>query len=379
MYALNLLPVNLMTPIERLDLIPKTDILNNIFKNVPDNFDLLFSTFKNYESKKIKINRDELYLGNLDRDLKYEDIFEFLSQFGKLDNLIMNYMKNKNDGRRDKKSKNLFSGFCFVKFKDEQIHDKLIKNSNLYSLRNRKVIFSEKLEKIQTLEDIEKSCWFCFNNPNIEKDLIVIDFRHFYLAYPKGPIDNFHLLIIPKFHIKNYLDIPEELNIELDYIIKVLRKFYSDNKMDYVIYEKYLPYKDEKAKHMLLNFVGINKDFSFEIFDKINDYLSKEKIKYEIFNSNEWNLSDTKINEEEIFYHYIEIPSGIKLGNEEKRMKILIPHLLNLNTKFDFTDYSRLLICEMIGKKQNINWKVDIIFILKMIKLISVQKLMSIF
>ena len=31
-----------------------------------------------------------------------------------------------------------------------------------------------------------------------------------------------------------------------------IRFIYDDNKLDYIIYEKNLPYKDEMAKHMLI-------------------------------------------------------------------------------------------------------------------------------
>lgn len=352
------------TEIEELIKTNKTlpNISENLFKHLPDNLDLIFSTLKKYEEKKIKINKSELYVGNLDRYLTYDEIHDFLTQFGELETLKMNY-DNKNS--HPKKNKQIFLGNCFVKYKNLETHDKLLSFSNYYSLRNRKIIFSEKLEKIQTLDDIEKSCWFCFNNPLIEKDLIIKEFNNFYIAYPKGPIDNFHIIILPKFHIESYVQIPVELYEEFQNIFKILKKFFFDNNLEYIIYEKNLPYKDEKAKHMLMNIVGIKKELSFQTFNHIYEYLSDKKIKFESFNSVEWDLSELKKETKDYYYHYIEIPSGISLGSVEKRTRILIKHE-NRNTqgnnKNDFIDISRLIICDLIDKKENINWKVYIFY-----------------
>jgi len=325
----------------------------NIYKSIPDNLDLLFSTYKKYETKKIKFLKDELFVSNLDRYLKYDDIFDFLNQFGEIKDLKLNY-------KVTDKNKKFFAGNCFVKFKDLSKHDQLIAKSNQYSLRGRKVIFSERIQKIQSLDDIEKSCWFCFSNPNIEKDLIIYDFKHFYIAYPKGPIDNFHLIISPKLHIKNYLAIPEDLLFELDFILRNLKKFYSDNNLEYIIFEKNLPYNDEKAKHMILNFIGIKKDLSFDVFDRTLDILKKNKLKFETHDANEWDIQNLKYEKPDCNYHYLDIPSGLVVGKIEKRTKFVIYHenRNNEKNKIDFSDFSRMIICDVIGKKENINWKV---------------------
>jgi len=338
-------------------------IPQDIYKNIPNNLDLIFSTYKKYESKKIRFVKDELFVGNLDRYLTYDDVYQFLSQFGEILELKLNF-SNKGFEKNGRGNKKVFAGNCFVKYKDLNIHDKLMAFSNQYSLRGRKVIFSEKVQKIQSMDDIEKSCWFCFGNPNLEKDLILYELKNFYIAYPKGPIDNFHLIVAPKFHIKNYLNIPNDLYNELVYIIKVLKKFFIDNKLEYVIFEKNLPYNEEKAKHMILNIVGIKKELSFEIFEKTFDCIKKNKLKYESHASDEWNLGDLKKENPECFYHYLDIPVGLSVGKNEKRTYFLILHdegkMNNANKKVNYSDYARTIICDIIDKKENSNWKVKI-------------------
>ncbi len=339
-------------------------IAEAIYRNIPDNLDLVFSTYKKYETRKMRFNKEEIFVGNLDRYLKYDDIFEFLTRFGQIADLKLNYSYKGGSEKfsRNKNNKNFFAGNCFVKYKDPNVHDKLLTFSNHYSIRGRKVLFSEKVEKILSIEDIEKSCWFCFNNPNIEKDLVLFDLKNFYIAYPKGPIDSYHLIIAPKFHIKSYLAIPSDLYEELDLIVKTLKKFFADNSLEFVVFEKNLPYNDEKAKHMILNIVGIKKDFSFEIFNKAFDYLKRNKLSYQSHSGDEWSLSDLKQENQDCYYHYMDIPVGLSAGKNEKRSKFLIMHderkSAGAGNKTDFSDYARIIICDIIDKKENVNWKV---------------------
>ena len=78
------------------------------------------------------------------------------------------------------------------------------------------------LEQESKTEDIEGTCWFCFNNPNIDKDLIIKSFKYFYVAFAKGPINNYHFLVIPKSHIQCYVALPIEQKQEFYSIIKII-------------------------------------------------------------------------------------------------------------------------------------------------------------
>ena len=56
----------------------------------------------------------------------------------------------------------------------------------------------------------DKDCWFCFNNPKIERESIISlknDENQFYLAMPKGPVTDEHFLIVPKEHIASTLEL----------------------------------------------------------------------------------------------------------------------------------------------------------------------------
>jgi RNA recognition motif-containing protein len=335
LYAAQLKPVNKMQLSELNDL-SGTEHTPDVFKLVSEKLqDLL--TQKN---KKIKISKEELYVGNLDRSTSYEEIYDFLKRFGDIE-----YLNMMND-RKDK-----FLGHCFVKFNNIQLHDNIIKQSNMFSLKGRKVIIGEKVEKDENLEDIEKRCWFCFNNPSIDSDLILKQFTDFYLAYPKGPCDDFHFLLIPKKHIKCFIDLNKTQKKEFTDILQILINLLKDNNLDYLIYEKNLPYKDEAQKHMIINIVGIGKEFSFHFLDHMQNVFNEANIKYREHDSK---VSLSELIQGDSNYYYIDAPTGIQFGRSGVRTKIIVD--VNKHTK-DYNDYPRKIICLLNDTEVRIYWK----------------------
>lgn len=314
----------------------------DIFKTVADDLESFISeTNQKLANKNLTVSKEELYIGNLHRDLQYEELAEFLSRFGDVENLNM---------ITDKRS-NKFLGHAFVKFKDRKIHPIAVSHTNSYSLKGRKVVISEKLEKKVTLEDIESKCWFCLNNPNIETELILKEFTEFYLAYPKGPIDNFHFLIIPKRHIRSFIDLSENQKKEYSDILQILIKLIGDNNLSYVIYEKNLPYKDETYKHLIMNLVGIEKELAFNFLDTAYEILKKHDIKFNEFDPN---VNIDKIAPKGSYYYYMDVPTGIQFGRSGVPSKFFIEEK---GSKREFSDYPRMIICRLIDEDEKVNWK----------------------
>lgn len=341
LYAISVKPVAQMSHTELFD-VSGVDYTNDLFKNVADDLESIISDNQHkFTSKNLVVSKDEIYVGNLNRDLQYEELAEFLGRFGELEALNM---------ISDKKT-NRFLGHAFVKFKDRRVHDMVIKQSNEYSLKGRKVIISQKLEKKVTLEDIESRCWFCLNNPNIEAELILKEFTEFYLAYPKGPIDNFHFLIIPKRHIKSFVDLTGNQKKEYSDILQVVTKLIVDNNLDYVVYEKNLPYKDEAFKHLIMNVIGIEKELSFNFLDTAYEILNKKEVKYSEFDPN---LSIEKVAPKGSYYYYMDVPTGIQFGKSGVRSKILIEEKAS---KREFFDYPRIIVCRLLDEDEKVNWK----------------------
>ena len=118
------------------------------------------------------------------------------------------------------------------------------------SIQGRLLRINFKMKRVKVQED--KDCWFCFENPSIDRDLIVwSESTNFYIAMPKGPVCDEHFLIVPKHHLAHTLELSDEIEEEfemlrdfiLDYIMNVKR-------MDYFLFERNSPFKFEKAAHM---------------------------------------------------------------------------------------------------------------------------------
>ena len=341
LFAINIKPVNSMM---NSDLYEFANVNHSIdlFKDVSNDLSSIFITKDKYEEKNIKISKDELYIGNLSHNLTYEDLYDFLIRFGQIDFLNMIYDR-----------KNKFLGYAFLKFKSISVNEELLKHSNEFSLKGRRLIISQKVEKIVTLESIEKRCWFCFNNPSIDSDLLLIEQKEFYVAYPKGPIDDFHFLIIPKNHIRSFMELNTDQKNEFERILKIIVNIINDNGLDYLMYEKCLPYKDEAAKHMNINVVGIHKERSFSFLDQLESTFSENRIKYQEYDAKTSISEMTKTKNS--FYYFMDAPTGIQFGRSGIRTKIFV-EVDPVGYK-DYLDYPRIITCNLIDKESRINWK----------------------
>jgi diadenosine tetraphosphate (Ap4A) HIT family hydrolase len=79
-------------------------------------------------------------------------------------------------------------------------------NDCVLALEGRLLKINFKMKRVKVQED--KDCWFCFDNPTIDRDLIIdSSFTYFYIAVPKGPVNDEHFLIVPKTHLAHSLEL----------------------------------------------------------------------------------------------------------------------------------------------------------------------------
>mmetsp|Transcript_41033 Transcript_41033/g.39548 ORF Transcript_41033/g.39548 Transcript_41033/m.39548 type:complete len:173 (+) Transcript_41033:149-667(+) len=140
-------------------------------------------------------------------------------------------------------------GHAFVEYHELESAQKAVEETGRANVLGRKLVMNYKIATKKVLED--RDCWFCFDNPNIEKHLIFYESKSFYLALPKGPIADEHVLIVPKKHLAHSVQLNEEEEKELKEIQdKVIATMGKDNSFDYILFERNMSFSFQKASHM---------------------------------------------------------------------------------------------------------------------------------
>eukprot|EP01119_Soliformovum_irregulare_P003667 TRINITY_DN1456_c0_g2_i3.p1 TRINITY_DN1456_c0_g2~~TRINITY_DN1456_c0_g2_i3.p1 ORF type:complete len:505 (+),score=185.81 TRINITY_DN1456_c0_g2_i3:232-1746(+) len=83
-----------------------------------------------------------------------------------------------------------------------------------------------------------KQCWFCFDNPNLDKSLLISLGEYTYLALPKrGAFNDGHVLIVPMGHIISCTSVDENVENEINMFKKSLQKMFAKQKQDVIFLE----------------------------------------------------------------------------------------------------------------------------------------------
>ena len=190
-------------------------------------------------------------------------------------------------------------------------------------------------------------CWFCYDdNEKLERKYIISDFNYFYLAYPKGPIDKYHFLIVPKKHISSYIYLNRDEKIECEMIIQLVKDYLYSKEYDYIVFEKNLKYNFSNTLHMLINVCGVENIYIEKLNIFAENFLIDEKMNDFIVSFNEKYLD---LYNEKDEYIYINIPKVYK--------QKIIRKIIFIKTKEYKIDYPRKLICNLINKEERLNWK----------------------
>ena len=337
----------------------------DINKSLVDNFDMYLKLC--YERIKcindIEKEVKTLYLTNINYNVTEDELRQYLTKtYGSIRSL--KYMINKET--------NKFNGKAFVLFNSiksmenmlnnsykEKFHDRNIKAvisvisspkpiNNTININNHNDINNSNNNIVSNNIDNNSECWFCYKN--LDKNYILGEFDYNYLTLSKGPINEYHFLIIPKRHISFYNNLNDSEKKECEMIINMVNNYLSNKKMNLIIYEKNLKYNFKNSVHLLINIVGFDANLiqNLNLFSEyflINEKILNYKVIY-----NEKNLYLYTSNEEgESEYVYLNIPFNY---NNYLIRKIFIMKINEYKI-----DIPRKLICLLINKQERINWK----------------------
>uniref|UniRef100_A0A336LI81 CSON014441 protein n=1 Tax=Culicoides sonorensis TaxID=179676 RepID=A0A336LI81_CULSO len=124
--------------------------------------------------------------------------------------------------------------------------------------------FHEKKRARQTFD--QEKCWFCLSSPDVEKHLVITVGENFYMALPKGPINENHVLLLAINHIQSSALLSNESWEELLKFKDSLRKYYASIGQVVCFFER-----NYRTSHLLIDCIPVKKEIEWQIKLAIED------------------------------------------------------------------------------------------------------------
>lgn len=116
------------------------------------------------------------------------------------------------------------------------------------------------------LFNFPEKCWFCLSSPSVEKHLVISIGDKFYLALAKGPINEYHILILSVTHIQSTSLLTEDDWNELSKFKTALIEFFATKDQVVVFFER-----NYKSGHLQINVIPVDKALAWKIKHAFED------------------------------------------------------------------------------------------------------------
>ncbi|XP_053962313.1 CWF19-like protein 1 homolog [Anastrepha ludens] len=122
----------------------------------------------------------------------------------------------------------------------------------------------------------QEKCWFCLSSPEVEKHLVISIGENFYLALAKGPINEFHVLIMSITHISSASLLSDDDWQELTKFKTALRDFFKSHGQVVCFTERHY-----KSSHLQINALGIDEGYAWKIKHAFEDKAEEFNLEFE--------------------------------------------------------------------------------------------------
>ena len=182
-------------------------------------------------------------------------------------------------------------------------------------------------------------CWFCLSGAEVEKHLIIAIGSHSYVALPKGGLTSHHVLILPITHHSSTLELPDDVNEEIERFKIALKKCFKKAFGHIVVFFE----RNYKSQHLQLQAVPIPKDVSENIKTAFEECAEEQQLEMvempEHANLCQMAPAGTP-------YFYVEAGSKLKLFHKVQkgfplqfgREVLASKYLLNMEERVDWKD-----------------------------------------
>ncbi|CAD5231905.1 unnamed protein product [Bursaphelenchus xylophilus] len=184
----------------------------------------------------------------------------------------------------------------------------------------------------------EENCWFCLSNEKAEKHLIVSIGSSSYMAMPKGPLNDLHVMVLSVGHIQSLAAASEQLKEEVAKYRDAYTLVCNQKGMALCIFER-----NYKTSHLQVQFVPLPKDVAKHLRSSFVEEGSKRGIEF-VFMKEDEQISDF-VNEGSPYF-YVELPDSTRLFTKSMngfpiqfpREVLCGPKLLNAPEKVDWRE-----------------------------------------
>jgi len=278
------------------------------------------------------------------RSANSDDITDFLEPFGKLEEFHLIH--------QTKKFKMKQKGYAFVKFADLENTKAALRSSRKYKLHNHPIVFSftrvaKNLGKGGLKERL--GCWFCLDNPEADKSLLVHETAHSYLVLDKGPIDNHHFLIVPQEHLESSLHLSDECLQDMQFIEAKLQEFYKEEGKAYIRFERYFKL-NKKVSHMMINYVAFPHGMYPAVFEMFELFCRTTQMNFVELNDEKGMLKQHAATGE----YFIDLKFANPVEGEHKHLACILTEAMSSNLGPGFM---RDFVCQVLNRPEKVNWK----------------------
>lgn len=183
----------------------------------------------------------------------------------------------------------------------------------------------------------QEKCWFCLSSPDVEKHLVITVGDNFYLALPKGPVSENHIMILCIIHIQSSAQLSNESWDELKKFKGAIRKFYDSLGMVCTFIER-----NYRTSHLLIDCIPVRKELEWQIKLAVEDRAEEKNLHFETLPA----LEDPSDLPDKSPYFVVELPNGTAmLTRQMKNFPIQLAreimcaeNVLDLENKIDWRE-----------------------------------------
>lgn len=312
------------------------------------------------EPEEDPIEPDTVFLGRLPANIEEKRIQAALKHVGKIERVHL--AREAGEGSPCK-------GFGWVTFSTPEEAEAACDLDGMLDCGGRMITISisrpknrdggprKKKREIQIVVEPHADCWFCLVNPKVEKHMIVTATTEVYIATARGPVNPYHVQILPVKHAPCFAACPPELQQALQVQLAALRKMFEDAGQECLVWERWIPMGSSSANHMQVQVLPIDKtragsDARAALEAAAKQHLSGAKFKKL---SAHTEVADNLNDDPTTPYIYFEIPGDLTARGRQIE-RFLYAAVPGAGPRIPI-DFGRQVACQLLGCDDKVDWR----------------------